>query len=199
MQATYQLDEPTAIPLPALIEACATVGDRWSLPVVAALLEGPLRYTELRERLADIAPNILSARLRSLEAGGLIAAHRYSSRPQRFEYRLTTEGAALAEAVRALAGWAARRGSLALAAATSSSGAGGAPPARSPSARTATTTWWPSRERRARAACAQRCSRGGHDLDVLRRRGSRVRSAAWCGAFDAVQQQPVRAQRELRL
>jgi DNA-binding HxlR family transcriptional regulator len=93
----------------AVAAACETLGDRWSLPVVAALLDGPLRYGELRERLPAIAPNILAARLRTLEDSGIIVASRYSARPPRFEYRLTQDGAGLAGAVEFLASWAARR------------------------------------------------------------------------------------------
>jgi DNA-binding HxlR family transcriptional regulator len=93
----------------ALADACRLVGDRWSLPVVAALLGGALRYGELQERLPGLAPNILSARLRRLEEEGLLLSTRYSERPPRFEYRLSPDGAALADSIRLLAAWAAGR------------------------------------------------------------------------------------------
>jgi DNA-binding HxlR family transcriptional regulator len=81
------------------------LGDRWSVPVVAALLEGPLRYGEIQDRMPAIAPNILSARLRTLEREGLVVSSRYSAGPPRFEYRLTPDGGALADAIRLLAVW----------------------------------------------------------------------------------------------
>ena len=84
------------------------LGDRWSLVVIAALLPGPLRYGELQERVAGIAPNILSARLRKLEEDGIVVSSPYSERPPRFEYRLTGDGEALADALRLLADWSAR-------------------------------------------------------------------------------------------
>ncbi len=84
------------------------LGDRWSLVVIAALLDGPLRYGELQERVAGIAPNILSARLRKLEEDGIVVSSPYTQRPPRFEYRLTTDGEALADALRLLADWSAR-------------------------------------------------------------------------------------------
>ena len=43
------------------------VGDRWSLLLVEALLDGARRFGELREVLPGIAPNILTDRLRRLE------------------------------------------------------------------------------------------------------------------------------------
>ncbi|MEW6581134.1 MAG: helix-turn-helix domain-containing protein [Actinomycetota bacterium] len=111
-------------------EACRVLGDRWSLPVVAALLGGPLRYGELQERLPGIAPNILSARLRRLEDEGLLVSSQYSARPRRFEYRLTPDGAALADAVRVLASWAGAR-----------SGAGGLP-VHAPCGTPLEVRWW---------------------------------------------------------
>jgi len=95
--------------LAELAAACELLGDRWSLPIVASLLEGPLRYTEIQERLPALAPNILSARLRKLEQDGLLVATRYSIRPARFDYRLTTDGDALAAPIQLLSAWAAER------------------------------------------------------------------------------------------
>jgi DNA-binding HxlR family transcriptional regulator len=93
-----------------LAEAMARVGDRWSLPVVEALLEGPRRFGELAESLPGIAPNILTDRLRSLERDALVVARPYSHRPPRSTYELTAEGRALAGAVRLLSEWGARHG-----------------------------------------------------------------------------------------
>jgi DNA-binding HxlR family transcriptional regulator len=95
--------------LTELATACEVLGDRWSLPIIASLLEGPLRYTEIQERLPGLAPNILSARLRKLEQDRLLVATRYSSRPARFDYRLTPDGVALAAAIQLLSAWGAAR------------------------------------------------------------------------------------------
>jgi DNA-binding HxlR family transcriptional regulator len=85
------------------------LGDRWSLVVIAALLAGPMRYGELHDGIEGIAPNILSARLRKLHENGLVVSSPYSERPRRFEYRLTADGEELADALRLLADWSARR------------------------------------------------------------------------------------------
>src|SRR5919202_3273288 len=95
--------------LSPLEEAVARVGDRWTLLIVEALLDGPRRFNELGERVAGIAPNILSARLRALEHDGLVLAEPYSQRPRRFVYELTDAGRELAGALRLLAQWGARR------------------------------------------------------------------------------------------
>jgi DNA-binding HxlR family transcriptional regulator len=93
-----------------LAGALARVGDRWTLLVVDALLGGPARFGDLAAAVAGIAPNILSDRLRRLEADGLLVSVPYSERPPRREYRLTGAGAELAGALRLLAAWGARRG-----------------------------------------------------------------------------------------
>jgi DNA-binding HxlR family transcriptional regulator len=92
----------------ALSEALATVGDRWTLLIVATLLEGSRRFGELQEELEGIAPNVLSSRLSQLEEEGLVVAEPYCERPPRYVYELTEPGRALSGALRLLAHWGAR-------------------------------------------------------------------------------------------
>src|ERR1700735_3941704 len=73
----------------ALADALAAVGDRWTLLLVAALLDGPRRFGELQAEVDGIAPNVLTQRLRALERGALVVARPYSERPPRFVYELT--------------------------------------------------------------------------------------------------------------
>jgi DNA-binding HxlR family transcriptional regulator len=88
--------------------AMAAVGDRWTLLVVDALLDGPRRFTELQQAIPKLAPNVLIARLRRLEEQGLVVATPYSDRPPRLEYRITEAGRELAGALRLLSRWGAR-------------------------------------------------------------------------------------------
>jgi DNA-binding HxlR family transcriptional regulator len=99
---------PTTSDAPALDAALAAVGDRWTLLVVNALLTGPRRFGELQQEIAEIAPNILTQRLRRLERDALVVARPYSTRPLRMVYELSAAGAELAGALRLLAGWGAR-------------------------------------------------------------------------------------------
>ena len=92
-----------------LAAALDSVGDRWTLLVVEALLDGARRFGELEEALGGIAPNVLTQRLRRLESEGLVLAEPYSQRPPRFVYELTAAGRELAGALRLLAGWGARQ------------------------------------------------------------------------------------------
>lgn len=93
-----------------LEEAVASVGDRWTLLIIDALLAGPLRFGQLESAIAGIAPNILTARLRHLDREGLVIARAYSHRPPRMAYELTASGLDLAGALALLTSWGARRG-----------------------------------------------------------------------------------------
>jgi DNA-binding HxlR family transcriptional regulator len=94
-------------PPSALQRAVDRVGDRWVLLIVAALLEGPMRFGELADGLG-VAPNILTQRLRQMEADGVLVASRYQERPPRSSYALTEVGRELAGAVGQLREWGAR-------------------------------------------------------------------------------------------
>lgn len=96
------------LPLEAALER---VGDRWSLLLVEALLDGPRRFGDLAASLPGIAPNILTDRLRRLERAGILRPSPYQERPIRYVYELTADGRALASALRLLADWGARRAS----------------------------------------------------------------------------------------
>lgn len=100
-------DPSVADPTP-LSAALERVGDRWSLLLIEALLDGPRRFGELSEAVEGIAPNILSERLKRLEGERVIRATPYSERPPRFSYALTDEGQELAGVLRLLADWGAR-------------------------------------------------------------------------------------------
>jgi DNA-binding HxlR family transcriptional regulator len=93
----------------ALEAATRRVGDRWTLRLIGALLDGERTFSELAEEVEGIAPNILTARLRSLQAEGLVAARPYASRPPRMRYALTAPGRRLASSIAALSAWGARR------------------------------------------------------------------------------------------
>src|SRR4026209_2187514 len=90
---------------PPLASALERVGDRWSLLLIEALLEGPRRFGELSEAVHGIAANILSDRLKRLEGERIVRATPYSERPPRFTYALTDEGQELAGVLRLLADW----------------------------------------------------------------------------------------------
>jgi len=122
----------------ALEEAVARVGDRWTLLLVSALLDGPRRFNDLVDDVGGIAPNVLSQRLRQLEQHGIVVATPYSIRPPRFVYQLTGSGLELAGVLRLLAQWGAGQGPSSEA----GGAAGGGEPLRHPACGTPMEARW---------------------------------------------------------
>ena len=88
--------------------ALGLVGERWSLLIVRELLQGPKRYTDLGACLPGIGTNILAARLRDLEASGLVAKRTLPPPAASRVYELTDYGRQLKSVMRELALWGAR-------------------------------------------------------------------------------------------
>jgi DNA-binding HxlR family transcriptional regulator len=84
------------------------VGDRWALLVVRELTQGPKRYTDLAEGLPGIGTNILAARLRDLEAAGVVTKKILPPPAASRVYELTDYGLELKPVMRELALWGAR-------------------------------------------------------------------------------------------
>jgi len=68
------------------------IGERWTLLVVRELLHGPKRYTDLAEHLPGIGTNILAARLKELESGGLVEKRKLPPPWASTVYELTAAG-----------------------------------------------------------------------------------------------------------
>ncbi|MDD7939413.1 helix-turn-helix domain-containing protein [Actinomycetospora lutea] len=82
--------------------ALELVGERWALLIVRDLLVGPRRYGELAEGLPRIPSNILAARLKELQAAGIL---RRAPRSRVIVYELTGYGRELEPLVLALGAW----------------------------------------------------------------------------------------------
>lgn len=80
------------------------VGERWALLAVREIMFGNRRFDEIA-RNTGASRDILTARLRSLEAAGVLVRRRYHDRPPRYEYHLTDAGRDLAPVLRALQEW----------------------------------------------------------------------------------------------
>jgi DNA-binding HxlR family transcriptional regulator len=83
------------------------VGERWSLLVVRELIHGPLRYSDLIERLG-CPTNVLATRLRQLEQGGVVAKRKLPPPAASTIYELTEYGLGLRTVLHTLAHWGAR-------------------------------------------------------------------------------------------
>jgi DNA-binding HxlR family transcriptional regulator len=91
-----------------LAHAATLIGERWALLIIRDLLVGPRRFTDLRRGLPRIPTNVLSARLKELEAAGVVQ-RRVLPRPDgSVVYELTEYGQQLDDAVVALSRWGAQ-------------------------------------------------------------------------------------------
>jgi DNA-binding HxlR family transcriptional regulator len=88
----------------SIARALEVVGERWTLLIVRDVFLGRRRFDELQESLG-IARNVLTDRLHRLTDEGILERVRYSERPERYEYRLTTKGRDLNVALTALRQW----------------------------------------------------------------------------------------------
>ena len=75
----------------SIARTLSVVGDRWTMLVIRELFNGNGRFNGLLEA-TKAPPAILSERLAGLERDDIVAKHQYSSRADRFEYRLTASG-----------------------------------------------------------------------------------------------------------
>lgn len=83
--------------------AIELVGERWAMLIVRDLLVGPRRFTDLRQGLPKIPTNILTARLKELQEGGVV--RRVALMNCGLVYELTPYGRELEPIVLALGRW----------------------------------------------------------------------------------------------
>jgi DNA-binding HxlR family transcriptional regulator len=85
--------------------ALELVGERWALLIVRDLLKGPKRYSDLLAGLPGLGTNILAARLKDLEEGGVIRKRKLPPPANVNVYELTEYGEKLEEVIQALGRW----------------------------------------------------------------------------------------------
>lgn len=85
--------------------ALELVGERWALLIVRDLLKGPKRYSDLLAGLPGLGTNILAARLKDLEQGGVVRKRKLPPPANVNVYELTEYGEQLEEVIRALGRW----------------------------------------------------------------------------------------------
>ncbi|MEK6228989.1 MAG: helix-turn-helix domain-containing protein [Actinomycetota bacterium] len=86
-------------------QAVELVGKRWTGAILLVMMDGPLRFSEIRVLVPELSDRLLSERLKELE-GERIVERREESGCTRVEYALTDKGQALEPAVSALKHWA---------------------------------------------------------------------------------------------
>ena len=81
------------------------IGGKWKSVILFYLLDGTLRFSELRRKIPGITQRMLTLQLRELEADGIVVRTVFPVVPPRVEYRLTTFGLTLEPVLRHMAEW----------------------------------------------------------------------------------------------
>ncbi|GAA3163763.1 helix-turn-helix domain-containing protein [Nonomuraea salmonea] len=95
-------DEPAC----SIERSLQILGERWTLLILREIFRGRHRFADIRDSLG-IAPNLLSARLKTLVAAGVLRTYTYQEpgSRQRRSYHLTPAGADLRVVLGALQQW----------------------------------------------------------------------------------------------
>ena len=83
----------------------AVLAKPWNGLLIAVLEDGPLRFSELGERVPSIADRMLAARLKELEARGLVRRTVAPGPPVKVSYELTDVGRGFKDVAAAISRW----------------------------------------------------------------------------------------------
>jgi DNA-binding HxlR family transcriptional regulator len=97
----YELDRPGSC---SIGRAMDILGERWTFLILRESFYGVRRFSDMQRNLG-IARNILSTRLQTLVANGILERRLYQEEPPRHEYRLTETGMDLYPAIVTLMRW----------------------------------------------------------------------------------------------
>jgi DNA-binding HxlR family transcriptional regulator len=85
--------------------AIGVLGRPWNALILNVLQGGPLRFSELSERAKGPGDKVLSARLKDLEARGLLVRRVDAGPPVRVCYELTRAGRTFRDLAQAIERW----------------------------------------------------------------------------------------------
>lgn len=112
-QSTAEMTAQLAEACP-IVEVLDHVAGKWSIGIIVAAANGPVRFTELERAVEGISRRMLTLNLRKLERDGLLVRTVYPTVPPKVEYTLTDMARELYASLTGLLDWAERhRGSIA--------------------------------------------------------------------------------------
>ncbi|WP_347557062.1 helix-turn-helix domain-containing protein [Robbsia sp. KACC 23696] len=93
---------PTVCPSRLMLDQIA---DKWSMLILAALRDGPLRFNAIKRRISGVTQKALTQCLRRLERNGIVERRVVTASPISVEYKITTLGRSLDGPFQALYLW----------------------------------------------------------------------------------------------
>lgn len=76
----------------ALLDFTNVISGKWRIPIMAAINNDKLRYTDIQKKIPNITPRMLSKELRELEANGVVVRTVENTIPVKIEYSLSESG-----------------------------------------------------------------------------------------------------------
>ena len=81
------------------------IGDKWKVLILRDLMNGTMRFGELKKSIGTVSQKVLTAQLRDMEEKGLLTRKVYAEVPPRVEYTLTETGDSLKPVLDAMWAW----------------------------------------------------------------------------------------------
>lgn len=81
------------------------ISDKWKVLILRDLMNGTMRFGELRKSIGQVSQKVLTAQLRQMEGSGLLTRTVYPEVPPRVEYTLTDLGRSLKPILDAMWEW----------------------------------------------------------------------------------------------
>lgn len=81
------------------------ISDKWKILILRDLMNGTMRFGELRKSLCGILQKVLTQHLRTIEESGLVNRKVYAQVPPKVEYSLTETGRSLKPVLDAMSKW----------------------------------------------------------------------------------------------
>ena len=99
---TEALKELPACPVETTL---TLISDKWKILILRDLMNGTMRFGELRKSIGQVSQKVLTAQLRQMEGSGLLTRTVYPEVPPRVEYTLTDLGRSLKPILDAMWVW----------------------------------------------------------------------------------------------
>ena len=81
------------------------IGDKWTVMILRDLMDGTMRFGELKKSIGTVSQKVLTAQLRDMEEKGLLTRKVYAEVPPRVEYTLTETGYSLKPVLDSMWAW----------------------------------------------------------------------------------------------
>lgn len=96
---------PEELPACPVETTLSLIGNKWKVLILRDLMEGTMRFGQLKKSVGDISQKVLTAQLRDMEESGLVDRKVYAEVPPRVEYSLTELGLSLKPVLDAMVEW----------------------------------------------------------------------------------------------